>query len=209
MLLVVDLALQAIALETARRAEPLATEMKECVNIARNAENRDTLVGLTEGMSTIISLGLGELVLGVLAIAASSLKILGMGCNFEPTAIDVSFRIEFATSSVDCILTAIEFFFLTQAAKEDSDALLLSIQARDEWCITLSDECTEVVREAAGPASFKTSVVDRPLGVSLLVGLSLMWCCCVSFCCCQMERGSRGSSGSLAAGMASINRGKV
>lgn len=179
MLLVADLALQAIALETARRAEPLATEMKECVNIARNAENRDTLVGLTDGMSTIISLGLGELVLGVLALVASIVTLVwGVNsdweekkdCNCEVS----SFVVELASTFVDAILTSIEFFFLTQTAKEDSDALLLSIQAREEWCITLSDECTEVVREAAGPASFKTSLVDRTLGVTLLVVLSLV-----------------------------------
>ena len=188
LLLIVDLALQAIALETAQRAEPLAAEMKECVNTARNVENRDTLVALTEGMSIIINLGLGELVIGVCSLVAASLKIFGLGCGTVCGIEDMernAFIVEFATSFINCILTAVEFFILTRIAKEDSDALRLSIRARDDWCITLSDECTDMVREAAGPAfpqqlrrSFvRISFFDRTLGITLLVYSSLVWLC--------------------------------
>ena len=77
-----------------------------------------------------------------------------------------------------------------------------------EWCITLSDECTDVVREAAGPASFKTTVVDRPLGITLLVVCSLLWVClgliCASMCGGEGRLGVRSSRGSLGSGLASI-----
>jgi len=161
-MLVADVALEFVVINTANRILPIITVLKDsdCLNqlLADGRTQQETLVKLEEDLEAVATLGYTEL--GAAAVAsAGDLKDMwdeyhgkGMG------SIQRMFFL-FLPAVMDVLLAALDFFIFTVSAQADNEAIRESIVNRGSmWCVTITDECVTIAENEATRLG-----IDRPI----------------------------------------------
>ena len=152
-MLVADVALEFVVINTANRIHPTITVLKDsdCLNqlLADGRTQQETLVKLESDLEAVATLGYIEL--GAAAGAtAGDLKDMwdvyhgkGMGSMQRMLFL-------FLPAVMDVLLAALDFFIFTASAQADSEAVRESIVNRSSlWCVTITDECVTIAENEA------------------------------------------------------------
>ena len=159
--LIVDFALECIALNIALNAQPTVRELKNsgCTDQvdADGSNMQETLINLENMLEDIVRVGYGELFLAVVAFAGDlheQYRIHVMDDAYVQDLGDLK-RIFFIfiPSVSDIALAVLDYFIFTTQAEADSERLRASIVSSvgtpTTWCLSLADDCLPIIEEDA------------------------------------------------------------
>ena len=152
-MLVADLALEFVVINTANRIHPTITVLKDsdCLNqlLADGRTQQETLVKLESDLEAVATLGYIEL--GA-AAAATAADLKDMWDVYHGNGMGSIQRMLFLflPAVMDVLLAALDFFIFTASAQADSEAVRESIVNRSSvWCVTITDECVTIAENEA------------------------------------------------------------
>ena len=152
-MLVADVALEFVVINTANRIHPTITVLKDsdCLNqlLADGRTQQETLVKLKSDLEAVATLGYIEL--GA-AAAATAADLKDMWDVYHGKGMGSMQRMLFLflPAVMDVLLAALDFFIFTASAQADSEAVRESIVNRSSvWCVTITDECVTIAENEA------------------------------------------------------------
>ena len=129
-LLIVDIVLESLAIEAAKRILPTATKVLDarCFELLQEPPERDSLLALKSVCLSIVNIGVVQLLLAVFATLGSVRDLFDLGNMREDdekpgrlVAVNSSFI--FVPAALDILLAALDFAIFTQQARAETEAL--------------------------------------------------------------------------------------
>ena len=168
-MLVADVALEFVVINTANRIHPTITVLKDsdCLNqlLADGRTQQETLVKLVSDLEAVATLGYIEL--GA-AAAATAADLKDMWDVYHGNGMGSIQRMLFLflPAVMDVLLAALDFFIFTASAQADSEAVRESIVNRSSvWCVTITDECVTIAENEATRLGINRPVDNRHTGL--------------------------------------------
>ena len=168
-MLVADVALEFVVINTANRIHPTITVLKDsdCLNqlLADGRTQQETLVKLKSDLEAVATLGYIEL--GA-AAAATAADLKDMWDVYHGKEMGSMHRLVclFLPAVLDVLLAALDFFIFTASAQADSEAVRESIVNRSSvWCVTITDECVTIAENEATRLGIDRPVDNRHTGL--------------------------------------------
>ena len=193
-LLLADIALSVFALRQAQLTQPVAHGLlrSSCLDLGLSTSAHNTLVTLEGGLQQIFALGLAEVAVAAWAAVGDVRGLLKLrrGRRVGESKMKSRGRLlrVFVPAGLDLLLSLLDFFVLTTATAERSNALVESIQRQGcEWCVALSEsarDCSAAQREAAqsvDDAGRKWSSPSRSEEMAPLLALMILGTLAMAF----------------------------
>ena len=168
-MLVADVALEFVVINTANRIHPTITVLKDsdCLNqlLADGRTQQETLVKLKSDLEAVATLGYIEL--GAAAAAtAGDLKNMWDAYHGNGMGSIQRMLILFLPAVMDVLLAALDFFIFTASAQADNEAVRESIVSRSSvWCVTTTDKCVTIAENEATRLGIDRPVDNRHTGL--------------------------------------------
>ena len=168
-MLVADVALEFVVINTANRIHPTITVLKDsdCLNqlLADGRTQQETLVKLESDLEAVATLGYIELGAAAAATAAD-LKDMWDVYHGKGMGSIQRMLFLFLPAVMDVLLAALDFFIFTASAQADSEAVRESIVNRSSvWCVTITDECVTIAENEATRLGIDRPVDNRHTGL--------------------------------------------
>ena len=168
-MLVADVALEFVVINTANRIHPTITVLKnsDCLNqlLADGRTQQETLVKLESDLEAVATLGYIELGAAAAATAAD-LKDMWDAYHGKGMGPIQRMLFLFLPAIMDVLLAALDFFIFTASAQADSEAVRESIVNRSSlWCVTITDECVTIAENEATRLGINRPVDNRHTGL--------------------------------------------
>jgi hypothetical protein len=162
-MLVADVALEFVVINTANRILPIITVLKDsdCLNPLRadGKTEQATLVKLEEDLKAVATLGYTELAAAAVASAGDLKDMWDVYHRKEMGGSIQRMIFLFLPAVMDVLLAALDFFIFTVSAQADNEAIRESIVNRGSmWCVTITDECVTIAENEATRLG-----IDRPV----------------------------------------------
>jgi hypothetical protein len=168
-MLVADVALEFVVINTANRIHPTITVLKDsdCLNqlLADGRTKQETLVKLESDLEAVATLGYIELGAAAAATAAD-LKDMWDVYHGKGMGSIQRMLFLFLPAVMDVLLAALDFFIFTASAQADIEAVRESIVNRSSmWCVTITDECVTIAENEATRLGIDRPVDNRHTGL--------------------------------------------